>query len=114
HHALLLGEAVGRNGRMEALLGEHAERLLHVLVEDLEVGPDVLVARVGVVLPAELAGAPVERALIEPSRALEEHVLGHVGNTRMRAVEARAGAYRERDRRERPGYRIEEHRQRPM
>ena len=60
-------------------------------------------AGVGVVLAAELARTPVERRLVEPVRALEEHVLGHVGEAGQRAVEARAGADDERDRRERSG-----------
>src|SRR5436309_471797 len=65
HHTLLVGEAVDGHGAAEALLGEERERLLHVLVEDLEVQRDVLVAGVGVVLAAELGGAAVERRLVE-------------------------------------------------
>ncbi len=108
HHALLLGEALGGHGALEALLGQQCERILDVPVEDLEVQRDVLVAGVGVVLAAQLGGAAVERHLVEGARPLEEHVLGHVGDAGMRAVEARAGAHHEGDRGERSGDRIVE------
>ena len=72
---------------------------------------DVLVAGVGVVLAAELAGAAVERRLIEASRALEEHVLGHVGDAGMGAVEARPRTDDESDRGERTGHRVVEERE---
>ena len=108
HHALLLGEALGGHGAAKALLGEQGEGLLDVVVEDLEVQRDVLVAGVGVVLAAQLGGAAVERHLVEGARPLEEHVLGHVGDAGMRAVEARAGAHHEGDRGERSGDRIVE------
>ena len=111
---LLLGEAIGGDRRVEALLGEERERLLDVVVEDLEVQRHVLVARVGIVLAAELAGAAVERGLVELARALKEHVLRHVGDAGVRAVEARAGAHRERDGGERARHGIVEHPERPV
>src|SRR5579885_1436753 len=111
HHALLLGEAVGRHGAVEELLGEQRERVLDVLVEDLEVDRDVLVARVGIVLAAELARAAVERGLVAPTRALEAHVLGQVRDPGMRPVVAGAGAHRDRDRAERAGHGIVQHQQ---
>ena len=111
HHPLLLREAVRGNGAAEALLGEEGQGLLDVVVEDLEVERDVLVAGVGVVLAAELAGAAVERRLIEATRALEEHVLGHVGDAGMGAVEARPRTDDESDRGERTGHRVVEERE---
>src|SRR5437773_4394726 len=111
HHPLLLREAVRGYGAAEALLGEEGQGLLDVVVEDLEVERDVLVAGVGVVLAAELAGAAVERRLIEATRALEEHVLGHVGDAGMGAVEARPRTDDESDRGERTGHRVVEERE---
>src|SRR5262249_49553317 len=95
---------------VEELLSEQRERLLDVVVEDLEVERHVLVAGVGVVLAAEIARAPVERRLVVPARALEEHVLRHVRDSRMLAVEARAGLDGPRDRGRRGGGRVGEHR----
>jgi len=111
---LLLGEPLGRDDAVEALLGEQRERLLHVVVEDLEVEGHVLVARVRIVLTAELGRAAVERHLIQPARTLEEHVLGHVSDARMPAVEAGARAHHEGDRGERPRNGIVEHDEGPV
>ena len=69
-----------------------ASASLDVVVEDLEVDHHVLVARVGVVLAAELAGSAVERQLIEAARALEEHVLRHVREARGGAPSVREPA----------------------
>ena len=98
HHALLLAQPLRVDGGAVELLGEQAERVVEVLVEHLEGQRDVLVAGVGVVLAAELGGAAVERHLVERGGALEEHVLGEVGEAGVAAVEARAGAHAERDR----------------
>ena len=93
HHALFLAQAALVDGGAVELIGEQAERIVEILVEDLEGERDVLVAGVGVVLAAELGGAAVQRDLVERVRALEEHVLGEVGEAGMTAVEARAGAH---------------------
>ena len=57
-------------------------------------------------LAAELRGAAIQSDLIQLGRALKQHVLGHVGEPGQRAVEAGAGADRQRNRRQRAGVRL--------
>src|SRR5262245_55346941 len=95
-------EALVGHGAREELVGQQVERVVDVLVEDLEVERHVVVAGVGVVLAAELAGPPVDGELVETARALEQHVLRHVGQARMPAVVAGAHRDDDADGRERP------------
>ena len=65
-------------------------------------------------LAAELGSAAIQRHLVESRRALEEHVFGQMRETGMRAVEARAGAHTQRDRRQLAGMALVHHTQATM
>ena len=89
-HLALVLEAVLRHDRPSDLLAEQGNRLGNVGVSHLEGDVEVLVTRARVVIPAELGGTPVELEVVGSPGPLEEHVLGEVRNSRLRAVESGA------------------------
>lgn len=83
----LLGEALGVDSCAVELLQEERNRVVEILIEDLERDFHALVARFGVVTAATFGREPVQLELVVVLRPLEEHVLGHVSEPRFRRIE---------------------------
>ncbi len=98
----LVLQPIRRHRRSEHLLGEKRDRFGHGRVQHVDREVQLLVAGVRVVIAAELGRVTIDAGVIEPRRPLKEHVLGEMRDAGRAAIEARAGARGERDRRERP------------
>jgi len=103
HDAPFLAKAILAHLTVIELLGQEAERIAHVFVEDLEGQRNGLIPGVGVVFASQLCRATVECYLVERRGTLEEHVLRHVGDAGMPTVETRSSADAQGNGGERPG-----------
>ena len=79
-HALLAGQVVGGEGRVEDEIGKQVESGGDVLVEDLDVEADGLFAGERVEVAADGVDFAGELARRTRCRALEDHVLDEVGD----------------------------------
>jgi hypothetical protein len=101
HDASFFAKTLYAHATVIKLLRQQSQCIRSVLVEHLEGERDVLVTRIGVVLSTEFSRTAVERHLIQRRGPLEEHVLRHVCDAGVPAIEACSRSDSQRNRRQR-------------